>query len=81
MMSLVRVQFGEPIFYRGIAPMVEQRSPKPRVVSSSLTAPVMKHLRFFVGAFFMKIDKILTTGLVLVADISCTGLKRGVDTK
>ena len=26
-------------FYRGIAQLVEHRSPKPRVVSSNLTAP------------------------------------------
>ena len=27
------------VFFRGIAQLVEHRSPKPRVVSSSLTAP------------------------------------------
>ena len=32
--------------YRGIAQLVEQRSPKPRAVSSKLTTPAMTH-RFF----------------------------------
>ena len=35
--------------YRGIAQQVEQRSPKPRVVSSILTAPAMSLGRFRSG--------------------------------
>ena len=38
--SWVRVPEGPP--YRGIAQLVEQRSPKPRVESSSLSAPAIK---------------------------------------
>ena len=37
---------GKPQRCRGIAQLVEQRSPKPRAVSSKLTTPAMTH-RFF----------------------------------
>ena len=40
--SWVRVPEGPP--YRGIAQLVEQRSPKPRVESSNLSAPAIKKL-------------------------------------
>ena len=36
------------IIYRGIAQQVEQRSPKPRVVSSILTAPAKIKIKLFV---------------------------------
>ena len=46
--SWVRVPDGPLLFlfplFRGIAQPVEQRSPKPRVVSSILTAPATKKL-------------------------------------
>ena len=34
------------VFFRGIAQLVERRSPKPNVVSSNLTAPANKKVRF-----------------------------------
>ena len=42
---------------RGIAQLVEHRSPKPRVVSSNLTAPAIKK-PLFVSGFFMAIGKV-----------------------
>ena len=44
--SRVRVPEGPP--YRGIAQLVEQRSPKPRVESSNLSAPAIFLLTTFV---------------------------------
>ena len=49
--------------YRGIAQLVEQRSPKPRAVSSNLTAPAIigKDLRMLVD-FFMRCFFIIHSG-------------------
>ena len=44
--SRVRVPEGPP--YRGIAQLVEQRSPKPRVESSNLSAPAIFLLTTYV---------------------------------
>ena len=42
------------IFFRGIAPMVEQRSPKPRVLGSSPSAPATSQALFAkLAIFFM----------------------------
>ena len=39
------------LIYRGIAQLVEQRSPKPRAVSSSLTTPAKKSVHESVRIF------------------------------
>ena len=48
--------------YRGIAQLVEQRSPKPRAVSSKLTTPAMTH-RFFGTCAFCFLVKLPQSSL------------------
>ena len=43
----------ETVICRGIAQLVEHRSPKPRVVSSNLTAPANKKAVLFRAVFFV----------------------------
>ena len=46
------IRYKTESFYRGIAQLVEHRSPKPSVVSSNLTAPAIKKATLKV-VFFM----------------------------
>ena len=47
--------------FRGIAQLVEQRSPKPRAVSSRLTTPAITH-RFFGACAFCFLPDNLNAG-------------------